>query len=95
MERLVWRSRPFYGAPYARLWKDVNLPSAITPVHYNITLQPDMGTFHVNGTSTIEANVNEGTDYILLHAKSMSVVSFSVNNYTIKRFFIMRKMTSL
>ena len=68
-------------------WKDVNLPSAITPVHYNITLQPDMGTFHVNGTSTIEANVNEGTDYILLHTKSMSVVSFSVNNYTIKRFF--------
>ena len=40
------------AAPY--VWEDVILPSSIMPIHYNITLQPDMDTFGVNGTSEIE-----------------------------------------
>ena len=71
----------------SRIWQEVILPSSITPVHYNITLQPDMETFHVNGTSIIEAIVIEETDYILLHAKKMTIVSFTVINYAVKRTF--------
>ena len=75
-------------APVASsIWNEVILPSSITPMHYNITLQPDMETFRVNGTSVIEATVNEETDYILLHAKSMTIGSFTVKNYAVKRSF--------
>lgn len=69
------------------VWEDVILPSSIAPVHYNITLQPDMETFHVNGTSEIEANVNKETDYIILHARDMTIGTFTVKNYAVKRTF--------
>lgn len=69
------------------IWENVILPSTVTPIHYNITLQPDMNTFHVNGTSEIEAEANEETDYIILHAKYMTVSSFTVKNYVVKRTF--------
>ena len=89
--------------PVPSIWHQVILPSAITPLHYNITLQPDMQTFHVNGTSAIEATVNEETDYILLHAKSMIIGSFTVKNYAVRRtfyyeendFFVAQLTTSL
>ena len=69
------------------VWGDVILPSSIAPVHYNITLQPNMETFHVNGTSEIEANVNKETDYIIIHAKDMTIGTFTVKNYVVKRTF--------
>jgi len=64
---------------------DVRLPSSISPEHYRITLQPNMDTFQVNGTSEIEATVHEETDYILIHVKNITVDSFSVENYSVKR----------
>lgn len=69
------------------VWQKVMLPLTITPIHYNITLQPDMDTFHVNGTSEIEARVTEETDYIILHAKNMTIATFKVKDYTVKRTF--------
>ena len=69
------------------IWHEVILPSSITPVHYNITLQPNMETFHVNGTNIIEATVSEETEYILLHAKEMTIGSFTVNNCAVKKTF--------
>lgn len=69
------------------VWEDVILPSSITPIHYNITLQPDMDTFRVNGTSEIEANVNKETDYIILHSKAMTIATFTVKNHPVKRTF--------
>lgn len=69
------------------IWEDVILPSTIAPVHYNITLQPDMDTFHVNGSSEIEATVNKRTEFIILHAKDMTIGTFSITNYAVKRTF--------
>lgn len=69
------------------IWEEVILPSTIAPVHYNITLQPDMGTFHVNGKSEIEATTNKETDYIILHAKKMTISTFTVKSYAVKRTF--------
>jgi len=69
------------------VWEHVILPSTIAPVHYNIHLQPDMETFRVNGTSEIEAVVTTATDYIILHAKYMTISDFTVKGHAVKRKF--------
>ncbi|XP_065906392.1 glutamyl aminopeptidase-like isoform X2 [Dysidea avara] len=73
------------STPAKHIWEKVRLPSSVIPIHYRITLQPDMNSFYVNGTSEIEANVNKETDYILLHVKDITVDSFSVENYSVKK----------
>jgi len=73
------------STPTKNIWENVRLPSSVTPVHYRITLQPNMDTFYVNGTSEIEASVNNETDYILLHVKDIIVDSISVDGYSVKR----------
>ena len=75
------------STPTKNIWENVRLPSSVTPVHYRITLQPNMDTFYVNGTSEIEASVNDETDYILLHVKDIIVDSISVDGYSVRRTF--------
>jgi len=75
------------GPSNKNVWENVRLPSSVTPIHYRITLQPNMDTFYVNGTSEIEASVNEETDYIILHVKDITVDTISVDGNSVKKKF--------
>ena len=54
-------------------WDNVRLPSSVTPSHYDVNLNVDLGTFQVMGNVNITCSVNSETNYILLHAKDMSI----------------------
>ena len=55
---------------------DVRLPDTLIPVHYWLTIRPDIytgdpETFGFNATSTVEIDVLKATNVITLHARSL------------------------
>ena len=64
------------------VWTDVRLPSTLEPQLYTVSLEPDLNTFKVTGSVTIQVHVISDTRYIILHVKDMNVsnVSVSINN---------------
>ena len=59
-------------------WNNVRLPDSVTPSHYHVHLNVNLDTFQVTGNVNITCSVNTETDYILLHAKDMSIEQDSV-----------------
>ena len=51
----------------------VVLPENVRPVHYQITLQPDMDNFTFDGLEVIDIDVKEATSSIVLNAADLSV----------------------
>ncbi|KAJ2258716.1 hypothetical protein GGI13_000523 [Coemansia sp. RSA 455] len=49
------------------------LPTTVTPTHYDIHLRPDLVTGKVSGSVAIDAHINEATNRIVLHAKSITI----------------------
>ncbi|KAJ1672293.1 hypothetical protein GGF38_000104 [Coemansia sp. RSA 25] len=49
------------------------LPTTVTPTHYDIHLRPDLATGIVSGSVSVDARINEATDKIVLHAKSITI----------------------
>ncbi|KAH3860698.1 hypothetical protein DPMN_023616 [Dreissena polymorpha] len=56
-------------------WKNLRLPKHVKPIHYDITLYPDFynnnGWFY--GNETVELNVTQATNVILIHTNYMNV----------------------
>lgn len=61
-------------------WKFLRLPSYIIPVHYAINLRPDFyednGLF--TGKETIELNITENTNYLIVHILKLSITKTAV-----------------
>ena len=53
----------------------VVLPENVRPVHYQITLQPDMDNFTFDGLEVIDIEVKEATSEIVLNAADLKVPS--------------------
>ena len=53
----------------------VVLPENVRPVHYQITLQPDMENFTFDGLEVIDIEVKEATSEIVLNAADLRVPS--------------------
>ena len=53
----------------------VVLPENVRPVHYQITLQPDMENFTFDGLEIIDIDVKEATSHIILNAADLRVPS--------------------
>ena len=51
----------------------VVLPENVRPVHYQITLQPDMNNFTFDGLEVIDIDVKESTSSIVLNAADLKV----------------------
>lgn len=76
-------------------WKNLRLPRYLVPIHYDITLYPDIynGNGWFYGNESVEIQINKDTSYILIHFNFMNITKTSLkNNYTgspigIKRTF--------
>ncbi|KAI1303652.1 Puromycin-sensitive aminopeptidase [Halotydeus destructor] len=55
------------------------LPSTVVPKHYAITLQPNLKTFRFDGHQTVDIEIEEETDIIVLNQVDLSI---SEANYT-------------
>ncbi|GBM61795.1 Glutamyl aminopeptidase [Araneus ventricosus] len=59
-------------------WKSVRLPNFTFPISYDITLHPNMSQLTFSGEETIEFNVTEDTDYIVVHESGLNVTEATV-----------------
>lgn len=60
------------------------LPTNVTPLHYDLTLEPKFDTFKFNGQETIDFKVNERTDYITLNSLEIEIQEAKLDEVPIK-----------
>ncbi|XP_046395915.1 glutamyl aminopeptidase-like isoform X2 [Ischnura elegans] len=59
-------------------WSNLRLPHTLHPIRYNITIHPNLTTLHVKGQVTIEFAVDEDTNFIVFHAKNLTITDKSM-----------------
>lgn len=59
------------GEPFP--WTSMRLPKTVFPVHYDLSIHPNLTTLDFSGVVRIQLDVQEDTDTIVLHAKRMQV----------------------
>uniref|UniRef100_A0A8C9TIG8 Aminopeptidase n=1 Tax=Scleropages formosus TaxID=113540 RepID=A0A8C9TIG8_SCLFO len=56
-------------------WTNFRLPDYITPIHYDLNLEPDLDTYIYTGTVSIHLKVSKPTQYLWLHIRETFVSS--------------------
>ncbi|KAJ3603579.1 hypothetical protein NHX12_028324 [Muraenolepis orangiensis] len=51
----------------------MRLPQTVVPLHYNLTIHPDMNTLHFTGVVRIELAIAEDTTTIVLHSSELLI----------------------
>ncbi|XP_055017294.1 endoplasmic reticulum aminopeptidase 1b isoform X2 [Boleophthalmus pectinirostris] len=59
------------GRPFP--WTTMRLPTSVLPIHYDLSIHPNLTTLDFTGVVRIQLDVRENTDTIVLHAKQMQV----------------------
>ncbi|XP_056314489.1 leucyl-cystinyl aminopeptidase isoform X2 [Danio aesculapii] len=55
-------------------WTDLRLPLSVHPVHYNISLHPDLNSMTFQGNVSIVVKVLHETKNIILHSSDMNII---------------------
>ncbi|KAG7489451.1 endoplasmic reticulum aminopeptidase 1-like [Solea senegalensis] len=61
------------GQPFP--WNHMRLPKTISPLHYDLSIHPNLTTLDFTGTVRIELDVHEDTSSIVLHSKKLQIFS--------------------
>ncbi|XP_037634146.1 endoplasmic reticulum aminopeptidase 1-like isoform X1 [Sebastes umbrosus] len=59
------------GQPFP--WDRMRLPKTISPVHYDLTIHPNLTTLDFTGVVRIQLDVHEDTSTIILHSKQLQI----------------------
>ncbi|XP_062606091.1 endoplasmic reticulum aminopeptidase 1-like [Saccostrea cucullata] len=54
-------------------WRDVRLPTSVSPLEYDIHLHPNLTERKFSGKVTIKCKVVKSTDFIVLHSKDLTI----------------------
>ncbi|KAM6930481.1 endoplasmic reticulum aminopeptidase 1b [Xenentodon cancila] len=54
-------------------WGRMRLPKTIAPLHYDLTIHPNLTTMDFTGVVRIDLDVHEDTSTVILHAKQMHI----------------------
>uniref|UniRef100_A0A8C5HW04 Aminopeptidase n=1 Tax=Gouania willdenowi TaxID=441366 RepID=A0A8C5HW04_GOUWI len=54
-------------------WDSMRLPKTITPVHYDLSIHPNLTSLDFTGVVSIELDVHEDTSVVILHAKQLQI----------------------
>uniref|UniRef100_F7ETK7 Leucyl-cystinyl aminopeptidase n=1 Tax=Xenopus tropicalis TaxID=8364 RepID=F7ETK7_XENTR len=60
-------------------WAKSRLPNSIKPVHYVLTLHPDMTTMYFAGTVQIKLNITASSNNIVLHSSGLRIIKAHVS----------------
>lgn len=64
------------GEPFP--WAELRLPSSVHPVHYNISLHPNLTLMTFQGSLSILVQVLHETKNIVLHSSDMNIINASI-----------------
>ena len=59
------------GEPFP--WAELRLPASVRPVHYDLTVNPDLDAMTFTGRTVISMAVLHATKRIVLHAADLTV----------------------
>lgn len=65
-------------------WTDLRLPEGVHPVHYDISLHPNLTTMNFRGNVSITVQVSEETKKIVLHSSDMKIVKATFQGKEVK-----------
>ncbi|XP_061585050.1 endoplasmic reticulum aminopeptidase 2 isoform X2 [Cololabis saira] len=54
-------------------WSRLRLPRYIIPLHYHLVLNPNLTTLHFSGSVQIQIDVQNNTNWIVLHSKGLEI----------------------
>lgn len=58
--------------------KSILLPSEISPIHYKLTIKPDLESFTFSGHEIIYIKINKDTNKITLHSKDIDIETVKI-----------------
>lgn len=61
------------GQPFP--WDRMRLPKTVSPLHYDLSIHPNLTTLDFTGVVRIQLDVHKDTSTIILHAKQMQISS--------------------
>lgn len=67
-------------------WSRLRLPRYILPVHYHLLVHPDFSNFRFSGSVQIEINVQNNTNWIVLHSKNLNISKATIFGHNLTRF---------
>jgi len=53
--------------------KSIRLPNFISPISYNLTINPDLESFTFSGNETIQIKIDKEVNKITLHSKDIDI----------------------
>uniref|UniRef100_A0AAQ5Y5X3 Aminopeptidase n=1 Tax=Amphiprion ocellaris TaxID=80972 RepID=A0AAQ5Y5X3_AMPOC len=59
------------GQPFP--WDRMRLPKTVTPLHYDLSIHPNLTTLDFSGVVRIELDVHEDTSTVILHSKQLQI----------------------
>lgn len=59
---------------------DYRLPTHVLPVHYNVTLEPNLDDFTFSGYVIIQVEVTEAAKNVTLHASELTITNLEILN---------------
>lgn len=59
------------GQPYP--WLSMELPTAIRPLRYVLTIHPNLTNLDVKGQVTVEFHVEKETSFLVLHSQDLNI----------------------
>ncbi|XP_070690100.1 endoplasmic reticulum aminopeptidase 1b [Pempheris klunzingeri] len=59
------------GQPFP--WDRMRLPKTVSPLHYDLTIHPNLTTLDFTGVARIQLDVREDTSTVVLHTKQMQI----------------------
>ncbi|KAK1892358.1 Endoplasmic reticulum aminopeptidase 1 [Dissostichus eleginoides] len=54
-------------------WGSMRLPKTISPIHYDLTIHPNLTTLYFTGVVRIQLDVHKNTNAIILHSKHLHI----------------------
>lgn len=59
------------GKPFP--WENMRLPKTVSPIHYDLTIHPNLTSLNFSGMVRILLDVHDDTSTIILHVKQMQI----------------------
>ncbi|XP_077418444.1 endoplasmic reticulum aminopeptidase 2 [Vanacampus margaritifer] len=59
-------------------WSRLRLPRYIIPLHYHILVHPNLTSLHFTGSVTIQIDVQNNTNWVVLHSKGLHISKASI-----------------